>query len=258
MKIQIEHIEKSGFCSSDCEGRRHIKTLPYLSIVQSVEGSYEIQIADRQSEETGTSGFFLAPADLQQTITHHIDQARGQMICRWVFLKVRLNDLYHYDDLFEYPTILPDAQKKEMNDLFERLFSGSDPFDETACCYEILRLLFQISCPKKRAASSHLEGALSYMKKNYSQKISIRQIADAVNLSPSHLYAVFKKEFAVSPIAYLNNYRLSMAAELLLKTDRRITEIADAVGIADSVYFNKMFRKAYQMSPSQYRVIYAE
>jgi transcriptional regulator GlxA family with amidase domain len=84
----------------------------------------------------------------------------------------------------------------------------------------------------------------------------VKNIAEGVNLSESHLFAVFKKEIGISPITYLNNYRLSVAADELIKTDKTVVEIADIVGIGDSVYFNKIFRKSYQMSPSKYREIY--
>ena len=178
------------------------------------------------------------------------------MICRWVFLRVKINDLYDLDDLYNFPAILPEQHKKEMHCLFNRLFATDNLFEEYVCYYEIIRLLHLIATKKATKTSIYLDRALAYMKENLKSKLTVQEIAQAVSLSESRFYSVFKKEMGVSPVTYLNNYRLSVAAELLLKTDQTVTEISDAVGISDSIYFNKIFRKAYQMPPSKYRKIY--
>ncbi|MBO5797762.1 MAG: helix-turn-helix domain-containing protein, partial [Clostridia bacterium] len=54
----------------------------------------------------------------------------------------------------------------------------------------------------------------------------------------------------------LNSYRMSIAAELLPGTTKPISQISAEVGIDDSIYFNKMFKKYYQMSPTEYRNCY--
>ena len=255
-KIELEYIEKKGFRSSSHNGIRHIKTLPYLSVVQAVEGNYDIQLSKGALYNTGNGGFFVAPSNIQQTITHNADQTSKNMVCRWVFLKIKLNDIYDFDDLYDFPVIIPEAYKNEMNLLFDRLFAADNLFDEYVCYYEIAKVLSLISTKKKRKISPYLNAVLNYIKNNYRKKITVRDVAENVNLSESHLFSVFKKEMGISPITYLNNYRLSIAADELIKTDKTITEISDMVGFRDAVYFNKLFRKAYQMSPSKYREVY--
>lgn len=252
-RIELEHMEKSGFSSQSHEGIRHIKTLPYLSVVQAVEGSYDIQLSDGQVFNTGSGGFFIAPSDVQQTITHHADKLSKTMVCRWVFLKIKINGQVGFDDLYSLPVILPESFTSRMNAVFNRLFDASDPFTEYVCYYEIIRLLSQVVTEKTRPLSPHVELALTYIKHNYAGKLTVQDIAQNSNLSQSHLFCVFKKELGVSPMTYLNRYRISVAADALVKTDKTITEISDMVGIGDSVYFNKLFRRSYQMPPSQYR-----
>ena len=43
-KIELDYVEKNGFSSVSFDGICHIKTLPYLSVVQAVEGNYDIQL----------------------------------------------------------------------------------------------------------------------------------------------------------------------------------------------------------------------
>lgn len=257
-KINIEYYEKDGFSSSKCDKIRHIKTLPYLSVVQAVEGSYDISISNGEVYNTEAKGFFIAPSDVRQDIVHNVDKKTNNMVCRWVFLNIRINDLYNFDDLYDLPVILPKELAEEMSLLFDKLFASEDSFDEYVCYYEIVRLLSKIAIKKVNSDISGIEDALKYIKLNYKNKISVEDIANSVNLSASYLFSVFKKQTGVSPIVYLNNYRLSLAADMLIKTNKSITEISQTVGIFDSIYFNKLFKKSYHISPSAYREIFRE
>lgn len=252
----MDHIHRSGFRSAAYDGITHVKTLPYLSIVQAVEGNYDIQLGKGAMHNTGVKGFFVAPANMQQTIVHHGDPTSRQMTCRWIFLKVTVNNVYSLDDVYDFPVVLPDAHKEQMGRLFDRLFSAEDIFNEYVCYYEIVQLLCKIAREKSRKFPPHLDQALAYITDHFRSKIAVRDIAEAVHLSESRLFSVFKQALGVSPITYLNNYRLSLAAEELVASNKTITEIADAIGIDDPVYFNKLFRKSFQMSPSKYRALH--
>ena len=83
MKTYSSHIRlfrKNEFSSAEVEGIRHIKVLPYLSVVQSVEGSYEFSLGKSEPTQTGDGGFFIAPANLRQTIVHHINKESRKML----------------------------------------------------------------------------------------------------------------------------------------------------------------------------------
>jgi len=251
--VNIEYAHTNGFASSSFDGICHTKVLPYLSVVQATEGSYDIQLDNAATYNTGSKGFFIAPANAQQRIVHRADPLSKRIVCRWVFLKIRINDLYLFDEKFSLPTVLPDSYKSDMSELFDSLFASNNVFDQHVCYYRIVKLLSEISTEKEQVLPTYIETALRYIKENYKEKITVEDIANETHLSPSYLFSVFKKHIGVSPISYLNNYRLSAAADLLLGTDRSITQIAQETGINDSVYFNKLFKKQYQMSPSEYR-----
>ncbi|MFN2243397.1 MAG: helix-turn-helix transcriptional regulator, partial [Anaerolineae bacterium] len=65
--------------------------------------------------------------------------------------------------------------------------------------------------------------------------------------------ACFRKELGVTPIAYLNRYRVHQAKQLLSDTSKSITEIALEVGFSDSGYFSRVFRREVGLSPEAYR-----
>ena len=74
--------------------------------------------------------------------------------------------------------------------------------------------------------------------------------------SYDYLRKLFQKEIGVTPHRYLIDKRLKMAAELLVTDDsagtRTIADIAYLCGFRDSLYFSKMFRKKYGISPRNY------
>lgn len=252
-KIVIEDAKKDGFTSTLCDGVCHTKVLPYLSVVQAVEGSYDIQLDNGKTYNTGNGGFFIAPANVQQRIVHNVSPTSKKMVCRWIFIKIKINDIYSFDEKFSFPTILPENLKAEMNAVFDRLFCSDNSFDEYVCYYQIIKLLSLVANEKEQQLPLYIEKALHYIKENYREKISVEDIAAQAQLSSSHLFAVFKKQFGVSPISFLNSYRMSIATEQLQGTTKSINQISSEVGVDDSIYFNKIFKKYYQMSPTEYR-----
>jgi hypothetical protein len=67
------------------------------------------------------------------------------------------------------------------------------------------------------------------------------------------LYGGFSEAAGTTPVAYLVHYRSEQAADLLLHTDRPVTEIAVLCGFFDTSYFIRTFRRFYGTSPSRYR-----
>ncbi len=100
---------------------------------------------------------------------------------------------------------------------------------------------------------TYFEHALQYIQLNFGENIRIQDIADYIGITRSYLHHLFNKKENLSPQKYLLNYRMAKAKELLSTTDIRITDIASAVGYADSLAFSKIFRNHTGLSPSAYR-----
>ena len=255
-QAQIRFLKKGGFSSVSYDNIKHVKVLPWLSIVQSIEGSYDITLGNNEKKQTGEGGFFIAPSNVQQTIVHHDDPKSEKMSCRWIFLDVKVNNSYKLDTLYEFPAVITDDKKSEFNIIFDRLFATDDIWGNYSDCYQPLGLLLQLSKPIKKEPHSGIQRAVTYMSEHYNETITIGKLAQLSNMSESNFYTVFKKHFGDSPIAYLNNYRLSLAADKLTETEDSISEISYSVGIGDSLYFSKLFKKTHGMSPKAYRDVY--
>lgn len=84
----------------------------------------------------------------------------------------------------------------------------------------------------------------------------INELAKSLNLSESRLRHLFKKETGVSPIQYLKAQRIESARKLLETTFLSVKEVMLRVGAKDKSHFIRDFKKAFGLSPSQYRAQY--
>lgn len=80
---------------------------------------------------------------------------------------------------------------------------------------------------------------------------SIPDMAEIMNLTPSKLEREVKKLTGMTPIKYLNDFRLSKAKQLLEKGDRSIFEVSYALGFKSISYFGKVFKEKYGIAPSK-------
>ena len=101
--------------------------------------------------------------------------------------------------------------------------------------------------------SMHVQEAIDYIKNNYSQGITVNDIADYLALNRSYLYTVFKKSLNISPKAFLTKFRISRAKEQLTLTDFSIEYIAHSCGYKSALNFEKAFKQETGGTPSKYR-----
>ncbi len=95
--------------------------------------------------------------------------------------------------------------------------------------------------------------AIQYINKNYSEKVSLDEVANAVYLSPAYFSKIFKEEMKCNFNTYLNQVRIDKSKNLLLNSKFSLVEIAGMVGYEDQSYFTKVFKKIAGLSPGKYR-----
>jgi AraC-like DNA-binding protein len=94
---------------------------------------------------------------------------------------------------------------------------------------------------------------IKYIEKHYSEPLTIHTMALLTHYSKSHFMKFFKTNMGVGFTAYLNDYRLTMAARLLKISSDSILEIACQTGFYNLSYFNRLFRRKFGITPSQLR-----
>ena len=102
--------------------------------------------------------------------------------------------------------------------------------------------------------SKYVREALTYLSEHYNDPdISVSSVARSLGVSDGHLSHVFKKETSYTLSAYLTNYRMHKATELLRDCRVKVYEVAESVGYRDITYFSSAFKKSVGMSPSEYQ-----
>ncbi len=93
----------------------------------------------------------------------------------------------------------------------------------------------------------------SYLSFHVSEPLTIADMANRANLSPSRFAAVFRQEFGTSPHQYFLGLRIEHAQELLRATDLPMRDVAAYCGFSDIHHFAKAFKKIADVTPGAFR-----
>lgn len=123
--------------------------------------------------------------------------------------------------------------------------------------WEILFLLSSHVETKPVSRSQHLtilKDMVDFIYKNYTEKITLEDISHAGKVGKTTCCTIFQKYTNETPISYLINYRLKKSIELLIATDKTVSEICFEVGFSGASYFTETFRRFFGCTPSEYRI----
>ena len=93
----------------------------------------------------------------------------------------------------------------------------------------------------------------SFVNCNFAREISIEEVVAHVGMNKSAFCTFIKKETGMTFTNYVNDFRLSLAAASLKESDLTISETGASVGLTDTPYFCRIFKKKYGMTPTEYR-----
>lgn len=100
--------------------------------------------------------------------------------------------------------------------------------------------------------------AIRYIHDHHHERVSARDIASHVGLSPEYLSTKFKRETGMTVSAYISQMRIQEAKALLRFTDLSIGEIAAQLSFSSQSYFQTSFKREAGMTPQQYRTAIGE
>lgn len=108
-------------------------------------------------------------------------------------------------------------------------------------------------CPHPGFNDKTIKTILAFCEENYTQDISLHQMADALHMNKTYVSRIFNQKIHQNFKSYINTRRITKACELLQNTERSISEISEEVGFGSFRTFNRTFFDVLGTTPSEYR-----
>ena len=123
--------------------------------------------------------------------------------------------------------------------------------------YSYIKRLAEECTAIKSAASQSMYPCVNAVIKSIEEfkekDISLKTLAARLHVSPSYLGTVFKQQTGYYFNDYLTEARIRYAAKLIETTDMKMKDIVEKVGFSSQTYFNRMFKRFFNVSPVTYR-----
>ena len=107
--------------------------------------------------------------------------------------------------------------------------------------------------PRMWTLDERMKRVIDHIHSHIDEDINVDELADVACVSKPYFIRLFKQEFGISPLMYVNGKKVERAQLLLYTTDKPVKEVAYALGFSDHSYFIRLFRKRTGMTPQNYR-----
>ena len=188
-------------------------------------------------------------------IIHSISSQLGGFDINLEVLKSKLSGHYHIV-----------RANEAIGHIFSELYHSPDRLRKNYLTLKILELLFFLCIydfeynPDDRVYLRSTQVNLikeikAYIMENISKKITLEMLAEKFNVPITALKNNFKAVYGTPISIYIRGYRLQLASELLLHSDKSILEISEYIGYENQTNFTEAFKKLYGTTPTLYRKI---
>lgn len=179
------------------------------------------------------------------------------------YIHITLEKGYLYDTVMSFPNFFKVRNPDHYKDIFVKLCKYYDTRtkrDEIIQQSLILELIYtlgkerniQIQNGKYKNNNLVIETALTYIKKNLTEDLSLEKVSAYVSLSPIHFHNYFKSAVGKTLHEYVEEQRIRNAINLLLTTDMTLTQIAYNCGFSSQSYFSYVFKRKMNTTPRKY------
>lgn len=122
-----------------------------------------------------------------------------------------------------------------------------------SACADVLEAIDGTKAKREDISNYVIKKAINYIREHYQEGLTQEEAAAALEITPEYLSTLFNREMGINFSVFLKQFRISHAKRMLKGTDRKVYEIADAVGYSDPKYFQRVFKEVVGVSPGEYR-----
>ena len=215
--------------------------------------------------------------------TEHSYECHGPFVHYYLHVYEGYKDETNVFEMFDFPTEVaadtidlslfeemccshPEAQLPESN---PQSYDNTDSFTGYAKRYNSLPLwqkmrlrgdmlllfsrFMQYAKPRMWTADDRMTKVLTFIQDHIYDDISIDTLADVACITKSYLIRLFKQEFGLSPLRYINKRKIEKSQLLLVTDGMPVKEVAYTLGFGDLSYFIRLFKKLAGVTPQEYR-----
>ena len=152
---------------------------------------------------------------------------------------------------------IPDTEK--MSKLFEsshRKELYKNPLYDIGWCANIINIIRIYAEERKKISTSQgmfFKPVIDYMSDHIGENLKTEDFASLVHMQTTYFIKRFKKNYGLPPISYFNRMKVYKAMGMLARCDMPIEQIASKLGITDTSYFARLFKKYCNVTPTKYR-----
>ena len=180
-----------------------------------------------------------------------IDEITNELIQNYKLNKeVAIKIMDNYKEI-----IIAKLKRDYSNYLIDYSTYDLNTFDEMDIKYKLNRLFEKITEEKYGNLDRIVKDSLRYIRDNYTKQISLQDVADEMEMSPTYISRVFNKQLKKSFTDIINEYRVEKAKELI-KTGMSLKEVTYQTGFRSQSYFTQIFKKITGVSPRDFQNLF--
>ncbi len=151
------------------------------------------------------------------------------------------------------------AWSRRLSALKHELQTRHDGYREAAVAHltlllvDVSRLAADVAGDLRLRDEPLVAEVFDFIERHYHERISLRDVAAAVNVSSGHLTTIVRRKTGRPVQEWITERRMAQARRLLAETDLTVGELGRRVGYRDPVYFVRSFRRAHGTTPLQWR-----
>jgi len=138
--------------------------------------------------------------------------------------------------------------------IIDRIMSGTHTISSVeALGYAFSILAMHVPAQSISRGGQYVRQAKSYIESSIGKNLTVRDVAEAVNIHDRYLYNLFVQIEGISPKEYIVQRKLETAEDLLAHTDLPVCEIGQAAGFSDVYSFSRLFKRKRGIPPTVFR-----
>ncbi len=233
-----------------------LRAYQLIHFVLSGEGEFRI---NEHVYHLKAGDAFLIPSG---KITYYKASEKNPWSYAWISFIGISSESYLYqimtsiDDIYVIHDLQTDKYFKSIHRIMQLdPARSSHYFEGNSILFHIISMLFEDINFSETTTNkiSILDEIKFYFDINYAENIKLKDVANHFGIHQNYLTRAFHSKFGVSPKKYLMNLKLKKAARLLVTTQLPVSMIGNSLGFEDPLAFSRIFKKAYELSPTDYR-----